>query len=165
MDYESERTHKLGCWDADAALTISVHALSTTENTPDFKFEDSFCDFLIDTGFGKDISHEERVFWRSAIQKNWGGNDGRKRARMAAINLRDRDGLHARLVDVNCPVLWAHGTADAVYSVANAEEEIKLFVNSPDARLHVVEDGQHYLNHSSSDEVNSLLLDFITKHE
>ncbi|KAF1345405.1 Alpha/Beta hydrolase protein [Delphinella strobiligena] len=148
MDYESERTHKLGCWNADAALTMTVHALSTTEDTPDFRFEDSFCDFLIDTGFGKDISHKERVFWRSAIQKNWGGNDGRKRARMAAINLRDRDGLHARLVDVTCPVLWAH-----------------VFVNIPDARLHVVQNGQHYLNHSSSDEVNSQLLDFITRHE
>ena len=27
---------------------------------------------------------------------------------MAAINLRDRDGLHGRLFDVRCPVMWLH---------------------------------------------------------
>lgn len=27
---------------------------------------------------------------------------------MAAINLRDRDGLHLRAGDVKCPVLWLH---------------------------------------------------------
>jgi hypothetical protein len=27
---------------------------------------------------------------------------------MAAINLRDRDGLHSRVEDVVCPVLWLH---------------------------------------------------------
>jgi hypothetical protein len=27
---------------------------------------------------------------------------------MAAINLRDRDGLHMRASDVKCPVLWLH---------------------------------------------------------
>lgn len=27
---------------------------------------------------------------------------------MAAINLRERDGLHGRLFDVRCPVMWLH---------------------------------------------------------
>ena len=27
---------------------------------------------------------------------------------MAAINLRDRDGLHGRLFDIKCPVMWLH---------------------------------------------------------
>ena len=35
-------------------------------------------------------------------------DDGRRRARMAAINLRERDGLHGRLFDVKCPVMWLH---------------------------------------------------------
>ena len=35
-------------------------------------------------------------------------DDGRRRARMAAINLRERDGLHGRLFDVECPVMWLH---------------------------------------------------------
>jgi len=67
---------------------------------------------------------------------------------MAAINLRERDGLHGRLPDVKCPVLWLHGTDDVVYSVSNAQEEIKLFTNSKDAKLVTVKDGQHFLSAS-----------------
>jgi len=89
---------------------------------------------------------------------------GRQRMRMAAINLRERDGLHGRLFDVRCPVLWLHGTADAVYSVANAEEEIKMFVNSPDARLQVVEEGQHFLSFSHPKEVDEALIGFVGKY-
>ena len=29
-----------------------------------------------------------------------------------------------------CPVLWMHGTADQVYSVRNAEDEISRFGNA-----------------------------------
>jgi len=80
---------------------------------------------------------------------------------MAAINLRDRDGLHNRLWDVTCPVRWIHGTSDAVYSVQNAEEEIQLFKNSPDARLVVVEGGQHFLSFSNPKEVTEQVLEFV----
>ena len=45
-------------------------------------------------------------------------------------------------------MLWLHGTADAVYTVANAQEEIKLFTNAKDAKLVVVQDGQHFLSFS-----------------
>ena len=43
--------------------------------------------------------------------------------------------LHARLDGVRCLVLWMHGTADQVYSVANAEDEIRRFVNAASAEL------------------------------
>jgi len=49
-----------------------------------------------------------REFWRATIKENYRGDDGRRRIRMAAINLRDRDGLHGRLADVRCPVMWLH---------------------------------------------------------
>ena len=42
------------------------------------------------------------------IKSNYQGDDGRRRARMAAINLRERDGLLGRLFDVRCPVMWLH---------------------------------------------------------
>ena len=83
---------------------------------------------------------------------------------MAAINLSERDGLHQRLSDVVCPVLWLHGTRDAVYSVKNAEEEIKLFTNSPDAQLQVVEGGQHFLSFSHPEEVDGALIKFVGKY-
>lgn len=164
MDYESERAKKLGCWDAEAALTGSIDQLSTTSSIPEFEFDNQFCDFLIDSGFGKDIALDERDFWRAAVKKNWGGDEGRKRARMSAINLRDRDGLHGRLFDVRCPVIRLHGTADIVYSVENAIEEMKLLVNSADATLKIVEGGHHYLSHSNPSEVNSAILQLVTKH-
>lgn len=55
------------------------------------------------------------------------------------------------------------GTDDAVYSVANAEEEIKLFTNSPDAQLITVKDGQHFLSASHPQEVDNALIDFVKK--
>lgn len=83
---------------------------------------------------------------------------------MATINLRDRDGLHGRLADVKCPVLWLHGTSDVVYSVANAEREIKMFTGSKDAQLKVVQDGQHFLSFSHPKEVDGAVAEFVAKY-
>jgi pimeloyl-ACP methyl ester carboxylesterase len=80
---------------------------------------------------------------------------------MAAINLRERDGFHGRFFDVRCPVLWLHRTDDVVYSVANAKEEIELFVNSRDARLQMVDGGAHFLSASHHKEVDQALIDFV----
>jgi pimeloyl-ACP methyl ester carboxylesterase len=52
-----------------------------------------------------------------------------------------------------------------VYSVANAEEEIKMFVNSPDAQLVPIEGGAHFLNCSHVAEVNQAVLDFISQYK
>lgn len=108
MDYESERTRSLGCWDGPNNLIGSIDAWTTNYLTPDFEPADEFCDFLIDVGFGKDCGDEVRSFWTKLIKRNYYGDEGRKRARMAAINLRERDGLLGRLRDVACPVLWLH---------------------------------------------------------
>lgn len=56
------------------------------------------------------------------------------------------------------------GTDDAVYSVANAEQEIKMFVNSPDARLVTVRDGQHFLSASHPNDVDNALIDFVKQY-
>lgn len=108
MDFESERTRKLGCWDGVAACTGPINQWTTTSAQPDFEPDDRFCDFLVDIGFGKDCLADTREYWRKTIKENYRGEEGRKRARMAAINLRERDGLHGRLFDVRCPVLWLH---------------------------------------------------------
>jgi pimeloyl-ACP methyl ester carboxylesterase len=50
---------------------------------------------------------------------------------------------------------------DVVYSVANAKEEIKLFVNSTDARLQIVGGGGHFLSASHPREVDQALIDFV----
>jgi pimeloyl-ACP methyl ester carboxylesterase len=56
------------------------------------------------------------------------------------------------------------GTNDVVYSVANAKEEIKLFTNSPDARLEVIQGGQHFLSASNPKEVNDYVIGFVKKY-
>ena len=111
MDYESEHSRQLGCWNAPADLTPSIEAYtpkSPTDVTADFVRSTEDSDFLVDIGFGKDVDQATRDFWREECRKNYSGDDGRRRARMATINLRDRDGLRGRLWDVTCPVLWLH---------------------------------------------------------
>lgn len=163
MDYESERTRKLGCWDGVAACTGSIDKWTTTKATPNFEPDLDYCNFLIDIGFGKNVDKSVREFWQKTIQGNYQGDDGRRRARMAAINLRERDGLHGRLFDVRCPVLWLHGTDDVVYSVSNAQHEIKLFTNAKAADLVTVADGAHFLSASHPKEVDQALINFVGK--
>jgi len=164
LDFESEKTRELGCWNAPKDLTVNIDKWTSLKPVSDFEPGNDFSDFLIDIGFGKDCPQDVRDFWRNEIKANYVGEEGRKRIRMATINLRDRDGLHGRLSDVVCPVLWLHGTADAVYSVANAEREIKLFVRSPDAQLKIVEGGQHFLSYSHPKEVDGAVKEFVGKY-
>jgi hypothetical protein len=113
MDFESERTRQLGCWDGIAACTGPINEWTTNETTPNFEPSLDYCNFLIDIGFGKNCAEDMRKFWQKTIQSNYQGDDGRRRARMAAINLRERDGLHGRLWDVKCPVMWLHVSPDS----------------------------------------------------
>jgi len=163
MDYESDRSRKLGCWDGTAACANLIEKWTTSECTPNFEPDDDYCNFLIDVGFGKNCDTEIRHLWIKTIKSNYQGDDGRRRARMAAINLKERDGLHGRLFDVKCPVLWLQGTADVVYTVSNAEEEIKLFKNAKSAELVIVPDGQHFLSASHQKEVDEALINFVEK--
>jgi pimeloyl-ACP methyl ester carboxylesterase len=164
LDYESERTRKLGCWNGPNELESLVK--DTTSKTPTESFEPSneYCDFIVDIGFGKDCPSDKRQLWHELVKRNYQGDAGRKRMREAAINLRERDGLHGRLTNVTCPVLWLHGDADAVYSVDNAKEEIKLLDSSPDAKLLVVKGGHHFLSSTHPQEVDTAVLEFVTKH-
>lgn len=115
MEYESEPTRQLGCWDAPNLLAPTIDAFTSNEPTPDFEPPLAYCDMLVNTGFGEDCPTETREYWRKTIRENYHGDDGRRRIRMSAINLRDRDGLHARLFDVRCPVLWLHVSPCQIY--------------------------------------------------
>jgi pimeloyl-ACP methyl ester carboxylesterase len=145
------------------ACTGPINKWTTTQSIPNFKPDLDYCNFLIDIGFGKNCDSATREFWQKTIQANYTGDDGRRRARMAAINLRERDGLHGRLFDVRCPVLWLHGTDDVVYSVSNAQEEIKLFRNAMSAELVTVPGGAHFLSASHPQVVDQALIDFVTQ--
>lgn len=160
MDYESERSRELGCWDGIEFCTPAIDDLAG-EVGDDWVVPGEFVDMVLGAGLGENVSDEERDFWHTEYAKNYAGDDGRQRLRMCTINLRDRDGLHGRLDSVECPVLWLQGTADEVYSVPNAEDEIKRFTNSHAAELKVIEGGQHFLSASDPAEVNAATVEFI----
>jgi pimeloyl-ACP methyl ester carboxylesterase len=162
MDYESQRSRDLGCWDGIAFCTPAIDALAGSVGD-DWVIPVELVDAVLAEGFGEDVPPDERTFWHTTHQQNYTGDAGRDRLRICSINLRDRDGLHGRLDSVRCPVLWMQGTADPVYSVANAEDEIKRFVNSPDAQLRVVEGGRHFLSATHPDEVNPAAVEFINR--
>jgi len=167
LDAETERTRKLGCWDGYAACGNSIKEFTTSAPTPNFELPTSFCHWLVEVGVGKAgpaAWPDFKEFWTAEMKRNYQGDDGRRRARMCTINLQDRDSLHSRLSDIRCPVLWIHGTEDKVYSVANAQEEIKMLVNSPEAQLMVVPGGNHFLSATHPKEVDSAVLAFIKKH-
>jgi len=162
MDYESQRSRDLGCWDGIEFCTPSIEALSE-EAGDDWVVPTEFVDAVLGAGLGENVSDEERTYWHETHQRNYSGDDGRRRLLISTINLRDRDGLHARLADVSCPVLWLQGTEDAVYSVANAQEEIDMFTNSRDAELRIIDGGQHFLSASDPEVVNTATVDFIER--
>ncbi|KAF2428268.1 alpha/beta-hydrolase [Tothia fuscella] len=164
MDYENERTIKLGCWDGIREVTSLVEATTSASAVDSYEPSTEYCEFLIDIGFGKDCPSSTREQWTKAIKANYQGDAGRKRIREAAINLRERDGLHGRLTNVKCPVLWLHGDKDVVYSVANAKEEIELFDNSVEKNLVVVPGGHHFLSWTHQQEVDKAVLDFVNKN-
>ncbi|KAJ5377117.1 uncharacterized protein N7496_004526 [Penicillium cataractarum] len=164
MDCESERTRQLDCWDGPAIVSGFVKQWASSEATSNFEPDDGYCDAVINIGFNQ-VAPEVREFWHKTIKSNYQGEEGRRRIRMAAINLAERGGLHLRLSDIQCPVLWLHGTKDAVYTIANAKEEIQLFTRSPSATLVPVEGGAHFLNASHPREVNAALLEFVNQHK
>lgn len=108
MDYESRRSQELGCWDGVAAATPVIDGLTMKGETPDFQPPAEYSTFLCDSGFGEKCSTETREFWGEVVPSNYAGDEGRRRMRMSLINLRERDGLHGRLFDVKCPVMWMH---------------------------------------------------------
>lgn len=160
MDAETIRSQTLGCWNGDEVCSPVIAQL-TAPVGDDWTVAGEFTDFILSAGIGGPASDAQREHWHELHRKNYAGDAGRRRLLMAAINLRDRDGLHGRLGYVTCPVLWMHGTSDQVYSVANAQDEIGLFTAAPDARVEVVEGGQHFLSASHPGQVNEATIAFI----
>jgi len=160
MDSESERSRQMQCWDGPSIVKSFLVQWASSQPTPNFDPGSGYCDAVIGIGLNE-CSQDVREFWTKTIKENYSGEEGRQRIRMAAINLAERDGLRLRLPDVICPVKWMHGTKDAVFSVANAEEEIKMFTASPDAQLMTIDGGAHFLNASHPKEVNAAVLKFV----
>lgn len=162
MDFESQASMERGCWNGSEFCSPSIDALSSPVGD-DWVVADDFVIAVLGAGLGENVSDEDRDFWLKTYRANYTGDEGRRRLRTSTINLRDRDGLEARLNEVKCPVLWLQGTADQVYSVANAEHGIAQFTESPSAELQIVDGGQHFLTASDPDTANTALRAFVQR--
>lgn len=115
MDCESERTRQLDCWNGPAIVSGFLKQWASSEATPNFEPDDVYCDAVIGIGFNQ-VAPEVHEFWRQTIKSNYQGDEGRRRIRMAAINLGERGALHFRLSDIQCPVLWLHVSCHLIYT-------------------------------------------------
>lgn len=162
MDFESPASIDRGCWNGSEFCSPSIDALAEPVGD-DWVVGDDFVIAVLGAGLGEYVSADEQEFWLKTYRANYTGDDGRRRLRTSTVNLRDRDGLEARLNEVTCPVLWLQGTADQVYSVANAEDGIARFTASPSAELVIVDGGQHFLTASDPEVANPAIRDFVAR--
>jgi hypothetical protein len=108
MESENPATVSRGCWAAQEVIDPLLLHINTVTITADWQLPPTVVTDTLEQGMGNEPSRDEVEFWTSEMQKNYAGDDGIKRIRMCAINLRDRDGLLHRLRDIKCPVLWMH---------------------------------------------------------
>lgn len=116
MDYESSDSRSKGCWDPAAMLTpffekwsspaLAATSASASASAGDFVIDDVWCGMVGSVGFGEHGTPEKAAFWTRTLQEVYRGDEGRKKAKMALLNLITRDGLLHRLRDVKCPVHW-----------------------------------------------------------
>ncbi|GJN71885.1 hydrolase [Purpureocillium lilacinum] len=164
MDYESAASREKGCWDPKTQLAPFYEAWSSPVPTPDFVVDEVWRGMVAKLGFSSTVTAETLSFWDETLKAVYSGDEGRKKLRMALINLLERDGLLLRLRDIKCPVYWLHGVEDPVFGRPVAEEHIKLFTNAPEATLDFVEGGGHYLNATSPKEVDAAILKMVQKY-
>ncbi|KAH8694091.1 putative alpha/beta hydrolase [Talaromyces proteolyticus] len=164
MDYESAESRDQGAWEPTAIIGPFVDKWTSKTETPEFVVDDIWCGMVAGLGFSGTVSAETTDFWKETVKRTYTGDEGRKKVRMASINLLSRDGLLPRLGDIKCPVYWLQGTEDAPFGKTVPVEQIKLFTSSKEAKLTMVQGGGHYLNATSPQEVNEAILDIVKKY-
>lgn len=116
---------------------------------------------LLDTMEAVCLGERAPARLRAAWRERWAQVPGDRVAADIAP-LVERDSLIPRLGDIRCPTLVLHGTADAAYPVAHAQQIVDAV---PAAEpLVVVEGGAHFLSLTDADEVNPRLREFLRQH-
>ncbi|VUC26111.1 unnamed protein product [Clonostachys rosea] len=162
MDFESAKSRELGCWDGPEACSSLLNIAGNLVPAHDFESGDAYCDFLMKIGYGAAVTPEIRDFWAESLKINYSGDEGKRRICMAAVCLAGRDGLRERVPYIRCPVLWFQGIDDVVFSVRQAEEDMKLFTNSAAAKLVTCKGGVHFLGSTHGETIQRELLEFIS---
>ena len=91
----------------------------------------------------------------------WRQVDGARFQRILAT-LVERDSLLDRLGEITCPTLVFHGSADAAYPVAKAQEIVERIGTAEP--LELVEGGSHFLSLTDAAVVNPRLTGFLQAH-
>ncbi|KAI9902358.1 hypothetical protein N3K66_001710 [Trichothecium roseum] len=164
MDYESSASRALGSWDPKTQLTAFYDKWSADADGEAFVVDAAWRDMVARLGFSGSVPAETLAFWDATLKEVYSGDEGRRKLRLALLNLLERDGLLARTRDVRCPVYWLHGPEDPVFSKALPEAHIKTFTSSPEATLTLVEGAGHYLNATSPRETEEAILKMLRKY-
>lgn len=104
MDYESATSREQGCWNPKQDLAPFLEKWSVPDEN--FVVDEVWRGMVAQLGFSGTVSAETLQFWHDTVRDVYSGDEGRKKLRMATINLMERDGLLRRLRDVKCPVYW-----------------------------------------------------------
>lgn len=163
MDNESASSRELGAWNPKNDLAPFLEKWTTAPN-PAFVVDEVWRGMVASLGFSGTVGKDVLSFWDQTVKDVYSGENGRKKLRMALINLMERDGLLRRVRDIKCPVYWLQGTQDVVFGVKIPAEHIKLFTSSPEATLTFVEGGGHYLNATSPKQVEEAILKMVRKY-
>lgn len=109
MDYESEASRTKGCWNPKTDLAPFYEKWCAPN--PDFVVDEVWRGMVASLGFSGTVGPETLSFWDQTQKEVYSGEEGRKKLRMALLNLMERDGLLRRLPDVKCPVYWLQVSA------------------------------------------------------
>ncbi|KAK0737323.1 Alpha/Beta hydrolase protein [Apiosordaria backusii] len=164
MDSESAESRSKGGWDPASVLSPWLEKWTSATPTPDFVVDEQWRGMVTALGFGAAPKPELLRFWDETLKQVYVGDEGRKKVKMALINLLERDGLLRRLGYVKCPVYWLQGEQDPVFGSVLPAEHIKLFTSAPEATLTFVPEGGHFLNATSPREVEEALLRMVSKY-
>lgn len=165
MDAESPESRTKGGWDPKSTLSGFFESWCSTVPTPDFVIDDTWCGAVGSLGFGANVSAETIAFWTQTLKSVYVGDEGRKKAKGALLNLLERDSLLLRVRDIKCPVYWLQGTEDVVYGTELPKEHILLFTSAKETKLRFLEKGGHYLNATNPKEVEEEILAIVTKYK
>ena len=114
MDYESSDSRTKGCWDPRPLLTPFFDKWCQPD--PEFVIDDVWCGMVSSIGFADGVTAEATEFWTNTLKSVYKGDAGRVKAKMALLNLLNRDGLLDRLRDITCPVHWLQVSEPSDYS-------------------------------------------------
>jgi pimeloyl-ACP methyl ester carboxylesterase len=76
MDYESQRSRDLGCWDGVEFCTPAIDALAEPVDD-DWVTPTELVDAVLAEGLGEDVDSDTRSFWHAEHQRNYTGDAGR----------------------------------------------------------------------------------------